>query len=781
MYEQKNIKTTLSQPESLRFLQDLLRGNGYSGIAAFTKAVCEKFDFKLPNGTEMLATTITALHKLKEQGLLDLPFEKGEQIDSSTALEPVPLPKKPDLNAEKSGLKLVLVEGKERIAIYDSIFALESGCSRALIGRQVEYLIENSDGECVGIFGFDSPNLNCQARDSKLGLNKEWRSRYLHYFVNLRHFYMRVGWEGYFQEALALLEKHLQADFENVYGYMPLAIETQANPESFYFDGFSAANFILLGHGKPFRSLETAAKTRKRKKFKKKKKSVDKPQQVLDSIFYYPIDRDFRSKIDISKPEKMTACEYLNSTLWAKTEFGLVEFDKRSREKIIEISAEMGRKIGKSIACITQGEKNKRQSFYRLIETKNNRVNFDSILASHIRNTEDRSNAQKEVLWVSDGSDLSYPNLNCKGMGKVGTSHLVNGTNLHVTAGFSTDDEFIGIGCATIGSIIRRTEEDKNQQANMLLEEKNSKKWIYHLSIIDKIARQSPNCRHVFIADRESDFCEFFIENFNRYNKVSSIIRAKFNHALLGKSGKLFEYARSKLTNHTIEIDLENLSDHKKNKSKRSKKCISIQKVNLNIGWCEVELRLPHYLETETRKSVKLNCVIAREKKPRRNKDRIEWIILTDLPVNNIDDAKKIILYYKKRWKIEEFFKVLKSGCKVEHHIFRDIKYLERMIAIDIVVAWRIMSIMLAARAKIDVNLEILLTEYQINVLNGHANRIKKSHPSNLYEAVLMICYYVGYIDAKDRQPGFLIFIEGFNALNTIEYGNRCAVNGAKC
>ena len=45
--------------------------------------------------------------------------------------------------------------------------------------------------------------------------------------------------------------------------------------------------------------------------------------------------------------------------------------------------------------------------------------------------------------------------------------------------------------------------------------------------------------------------------------------------------------------------------------------------------------------------------------------------MLTTLPVTGVDDARRILHYYALRWRIEDYFRILKSGCKVEelqHH-----------------------------------------------------------------------------------------------------------------
>ncbi len=44
----------------------------------------------------------------------------------------------------------------------------------------------------------------------------------------------------------------------------------------------------------------------------------------------------------------------------------------------------------------------------------------------------------------------------------------------------------------------------------------------------------------------------------------------------------------------------------------------------------------------------------------------VEWMLLTSMPVESVADAKRVLGMYVKRWRVEDFFRILKSGCKVE-------------------------------------------------------------------------------------------------------------------
>jgi len=45
---------------------------------------------------------------------------------------------------------------------------------------------------------------------------------------------------------------------------------------------------------------------------------------------------------------------------------------------------------------------------------------------------------------------------------------------------------------------------------------------------------------------------------------------------------------------------------------------------------------------------------------------KIDWKLLTDLPVRTRQEATEKLDWYAQRWKIETFHKILKSGCKAD-------------------------------------------------------------------------------------------------------------------
>ena len=94
-----------------------------------------------------------------------------------------------------------------------------------------------------------------------------------------------------------------------------------------------------------------------------------------------------------------------------------------------------------------------------------------------------------------------------------------------------------------------------------------------------------------------------------------------------------------------------------------------------------------------------LSVIHARETTRPKGRERMEWKLLTDLPVSSLRLAVEKLDWYALRWKIETFFKILKSGCRAEEAKLRTATRLTNLISIYSIVSWRIFWLCMINRA----------------------------------------------------------------------------------
>ncbi|GAB6843682.1 hypothetical protein JCM2811A_26840 [Methylorubrum rhodinum] len=68
-----------------------------------------------------------------------------------------------------------------------------------------------------------------------------------------------------------------------------------------------------------------------------------------------------------------------------------------------------------------------------------------------------------------------------------------------------------------------------------------------------------------------------------------------------------------------------------------------------------------------------LSLTILHAREPGVPKDRppIDWRLITDLPVDSPEQAVEKLRWYARRWKIEVFHHILKTGCRAEDGLSR--------------------------------------------------------------------------------------------------------------
>ena len=110
-----------------------------------------------------------------------------------------------------------------------------------------------------------------------------------------------------------------------------------------------------------------------------------------------------------------------------------------------------------------------------------------------------------------------------------------------------------------------------------------------------------------------------------------------------------------------------------------------------------------------------LTVIHAQEQKTPKNRKKIEWKLLTDLPVQSRKDAIEKLEWYAMRWKIEMFHKILKSGCKAEESRLRTAERLANLISLFCILSWRIFWMTMLNRSTPTALPSAALTETETN------------------------------------------------------------------
>jgi hypothetical protein len=147
----------------------------------------------------------------------------------------------------------------------------------------------------------------------------------------------------------------------------------------------------------------------------------------------------------------------------------------------------------------------------------------------------------------------------------------------------------------------------------------------------------------------------------------------------------------------------------------------------VGIRWARVTIQAPAVGPKKGWPPLSLWAIWVYEDAPPHGAERLEWMLLTDLPINTADEAWEKVLWYRVRWGVEEWHRVLKSGCAIEQREFKTDEHLKRVLTFDLIMAWRILALIKIGRAVPNVPADLLYTQEELAVL---ARSVKKNLPA---------------------------------------------------
>ena len=271
--------------------------------------------------------------------------------------------------------------------------------------------------------------------------------------------------------------------------------------------------------------------------------------------------------------------------------------------------------------------------------------------------------------------------------------------------------------------------------------------------------------------DREADFFELFDAQ-RRIGRVEVLVRAKHDRRLGEGGSKLFATLRNAPADGHVEIDIARVSARPKASRKQARPARTAR-----IARAEVHYRALTLPSTVAgRAPVTLWAVHVRETAPPEGEKPLEWFLLTSVRVESIEAALETIGHYLRRWRVEDFFRVLKSGCRAEHLGFHTAERLQRALTIQAVIAWRLMLMTLLGREVPECDAELLFSDIELRFLTDYAADAALPAPRHLAGAVLLVALLGGYQNRKhDPPPGHQIMWRGYERMSLATLGYRIA------
>ena len=262
--------------------------------------------------------------------------------------------------------------------------------------------------------------------------------------------------------------------------------------------------------------------------------------------------------------------------------------------------------------------------------------------------------------------------------------HAVCGLLMHASLAITPEGLPLGLTAAKFRSRAKfkgtAALKRKINPTRVPIEQKESMRWLDNLRLSTELAGVPERCVHV--GDRESDICELYClaeELGTRFLVRSCVDR-------LAEDGgttiaKVMAEVQSSGTHEVRFRDVQG-KDHR---------------AVLSVRHATMTVRPPIGKQRKYRHQ-DLQIIHAEELDPPEGRAPVIWKLITNLPVATHADAVHKLGWYALRWKIETFFRTLKTGSRIEELRLATADRLANRIALCCVVAWRVTWLTMLSR-----------------------------------------------------------------------------------
>jgi hypothetical protein len=453
---------------------------------------------------------------------------------------------------------------------------------------------------------------------------------------------------------------------------------------------------------------------------------------------------------------------------WISSEFNEANFgDARLTKRFKMILSEFMQRAQENISS-TFEQWSEIKSCYRFL--KNRRVTPERILHCHRKETLRCVSNEKQVLLLHDTVYIDYRKrsktegldiINCSPIMKTPAKGLI----LHNSLALSSEGIPLGIFNQHFiaRKEVRGTHITKNICVKKPIQDKESFRWIRSIQEFNQ-ATLSRNVVH--IADREADIYELYRDAIAI--DACFLIRARLDRSINKKSRrqppgvKLFDFFEKLDPQGDYQIKVQINSETKYREAKLK---VSYSPFNLTAPPKKTALKDGGALP-----NLPVWGIMAREEDSSEGGDKVKWLLITNIPINNVEEAIEKIKWYSYRWNIELFHKILKSGCSVEKAQLRHAESLKNYITMKSIIAWRLFWITKSFYKNKNTSCEEVLSklEWQILYRRFNKGREPQSIPT-LEDIYYWIAKLGGYIHRKsDDPPGIISIWKGWTRFNNM-------------
>jgi hypothetical protein len=352
----------------------------------------------------------------------------------------------------------------------------------------------------------------------------------------------------------------------------------------------------------------------------------------------------------------------------------------------------------------TQLSPDDQRALYRLY--KNPSFAPDDVLKEHINRSFARAQAQSNeghrILCAHDTTSCEF-RLYADDMKRINVPKLTKhsqGFDVHTSLLISANKNGIPLGIARalpwVSSKGLSPDENAYWSARNGCFTNEHTRWIEAVRAVEMQAPEGLKIVH--LQDREGG--DYLSYSLMLDEGVDFIIRAKSHGRFDKKSVTSF---LEELTKNVPPLQAERVikinarSDRKRgDKVKKTHPARRERYAKISFWWKKVSIdktnKVPSHLTEEewrnVKKSITLNMIHLTELNPPPGEVPVSWTLLTNMSIENNTDVFNYIDFYRLRWRVEDYFKSLKTGCSYLERQFMSADKLLCELAVTLPQAW---------------------------------------------------------------------------------------------
>jgi hypothetical protein len=428
--------------------------------------------------------------------------------------------------------------------------------------------------------------------------------------------------------------------------------------------------------------------------------------------------------------------------------------DQRRTKRLVESAAQIAAHPEKPFNQVFNW--NDLRGFYRLCHQET--ATLPALQEPHWQQTRQEMGQQALVLILHDTSEMDYtdhPAL--QGIGPIGDGKGRGFLQHNSLAVVPEPKQVLGLAYQQLH--IRKKAPKNEHTSKRKRRKRESQLW---LRGIEAIGRPPQGCRWVDVGDRGADIYEAMVAS--RAQGHDFVFRVTQNRQVwvtpeCEALTKLRDYACGLASQGRDVVDIPG----------RGGRAARLAEVELAAA--PVWIPAPSGTRKRAEQPVVAAWVVRIwEANPPAGVEGLEWILLTSVPTQTLEELRERRDWYACRWMIEVFHDIEKNGCSEEDRRFETAQRMEACLAILSVVAVRIFQLRTALESQPNEPAQQVATREEIQVLRRFLNH--KSGSFTVKDFVRGVARLGGFLGRKnDGDPGVKTLWRGYQRLQDLLLG----------